>query len=237
MSQDQISKSIVQAAHIIAAWCCLRQDFRHFRLDRILRAELTDQAFHQPHQTLAQRWIERCLASLRPAFSPAGFPRCESRGARERGREQRGGERGAALRGGGGRVPCARSPGMARPCRFFHPHASKARQAKAPRAAPPPRHTARWVRRAERPRPPHTSSAAAVARETKGQRAAAGPRIRHATHRHGKAAQQKKTLQSERFVVLRTVVIGARFFVNFSFFSSLQFFLYNYYYNSRGHHS
>lgn len=48
----------LQSAHIIAAWCCLRLDFRHFRLDRILKAELTDQPFHQPRAELARRWFD-----------------------------------------------------------------------------------------------------------------------------------------------------------------------------------
>lgn len=48
----------LQSAHILAAWCCLRSDFRHFRLDRILKAELTDQPFHQPRADLARRWFD-----------------------------------------------------------------------------------------------------------------------------------------------------------------------------------
>ena len=42
-------------ARLLAAWCELRQDFRHFRCDRIRHARL-GAPYPQPHALLLQRW-------------------------------------------------------------------------------------------------------------------------------------------------------------------------------------
>lgn len=41
---------------VLAAWCELREDFRAFRLDRILRAEHTRQAYPGKRTTLVREW-------------------------------------------------------------------------------------------------------------------------------------------------------------------------------------
>jgi predicted DNA-binding transcriptional regulator YafY len=41
---------------ILAAWCELRSDFRHFRMDRIVACELTDQYFQNEAEALRLRW-------------------------------------------------------------------------------------------------------------------------------------------------------------------------------------
>lgn len=41
---------------VIAAWCCLRESFRNFRIDRIVAAELTDRRYGQRRAKLAAEW-------------------------------------------------------------------------------------------------------------------------------------------------------------------------------------
>lgn len=41
---------------VLIAWCELRQDFRHFRTDRMRAAELLDQPIGEPHGLLRRRW-------------------------------------------------------------------------------------------------------------------------------------------------------------------------------------
>lgn len=41
---------------ILIAWCELRQDFRHFRTDRMRVAELLNQPIGEPHNLLLRRW-------------------------------------------------------------------------------------------------------------------------------------------------------------------------------------
>lgn len=42
---------------IVAAWCCLRGDFRMFRTDRIQRFELTDQPYARRRSELTKEWM------------------------------------------------------------------------------------------------------------------------------------------------------------------------------------
>ena len=44
---------------VIVAWCELRNDFRHFRTDRIARAELVDIRYPRRRQALLKQWRER----------------------------------------------------------------------------------------------------------------------------------------------------------------------------------
>lgn len=46
-------------ATLVAGWCELRADFRHFRADRILRVESTDAEFPISGRTLFDQWVER----------------------------------------------------------------------------------------------------------------------------------------------------------------------------------
>lgn len=41
---------------VIAAWCELRNNFRHFRVDRITRCEVTDQSFEEGGNQLRENW-------------------------------------------------------------------------------------------------------------------------------------------------------------------------------------
>ncbi|OOF79426.1 helix-turn-helix transcriptional regulator [Rodentibacter caecimuris] len=41
---------------VIAAWCELKQDFRHFRLDRILQMSLLEKNYPQSHASLLSNW-------------------------------------------------------------------------------------------------------------------------------------------------------------------------------------
>jgi predicted DNA-binding transcriptional regulator YafY len=45
-------------ALVLAAWCELRKDFRHFRLDRLIRCEILNDAFAEDGQALRQKWAE-----------------------------------------------------------------------------------------------------------------------------------------------------------------------------------
>ena len=47
-----------RGVRLLAAWCCLRGDFRHFRCERISRIE-TGAAAATPHRLLLQRWREQ----------------------------------------------------------------------------------------------------------------------------------------------------------------------------------
>ncbi len=41
---------------VVMAWCCLREDFRHFRVDRIQSIQVTAQTYSPNKQTLLQDW-------------------------------------------------------------------------------------------------------------------------------------------------------------------------------------
>jgi len=41
---------------VLAAWCELRKDFRHFRVDRITQCEVVNQFFRTRGETLRQQW-------------------------------------------------------------------------------------------------------------------------------------------------------------------------------------
>lgn len=44
---------------IIAAWCCMREDFRYFRVDRIVRFEVTDEAYGRSRRALSSELFAR----------------------------------------------------------------------------------------------------------------------------------------------------------------------------------
>ncbi|STX28511.1 transcription regulator protein, DeoR family [Legionella beliardensis] len=48
-----------EETRVIVAWCELRQDFRHFRTDRIIQLSLTDTPFKQRRAVLLKRWRDR----------------------------------------------------------------------------------------------------------------------------------------------------------------------------------
>lgn len=45
-----------EGKQIVAAWCCLRAAFRHFRTDRIVGLALTERPYGKPRRTLAKEW-------------------------------------------------------------------------------------------------------------------------------------------------------------------------------------
>ncbi|KTD17397.1 helix-turn-helix transcriptional regulator [Legionella jordanis] len=45
-----------EETRVMVAWCELRQEFRHFRTDRITSLKLLDTSFHPRRQTLLQQW-------------------------------------------------------------------------------------------------------------------------------------------------------------------------------------
>jgi predicted DNA-binding transcriptional regulator YafY len=53
---------------VVGAWCELRGDFRHFRLDRILASQLLDERFSAESAKLTADWLE--LRKDRPGAAP-----------------------------------------------------------------------------------------------------------------------------------------------------------------------
>ncbi|MEO9383240.1 helix-turn-helix transcriptional regulator [Chromobacterium phragmitis] len=53
------SRRVVWPVQVLAAWCELRQDFRHFRCDRILRCESADERYPRRRQVLLKEWRQR----------------------------------------------------------------------------------------------------------------------------------------------------------------------------------
>lgn len=47
------------ALHMLVAWCELRQEFRHFRVERILSLRITDERYPRRRQALLKEWRER----------------------------------------------------------------------------------------------------------------------------------------------------------------------------------
>lgn len=51
-----VALGFFDGAEVMAAWCELRDDFRHFRLDRLQRAQTTEVRFPKPHRLLLAQW-------------------------------------------------------------------------------------------------------------------------------------------------------------------------------------
>uniref|UniRef100_UPI001F50DEA6 helix-turn-helix transcriptional regulator n=1 Tax=Komagataeibacter melomenusus TaxID=2766578 RepID=UPI001F50DEA6 len=49
---------------MLIAWCELRQDFRHFRMDRMGAVEILDEPAGEPHARLLRRWEVRRASEL-----------------------------------------------------------------------------------------------------------------------------------------------------------------------------
>lgn len=54
-----IALAFYENVRIVAAWCETRQDFRHFRTDRILRAEPIDERYPRRRRVLLGEWRQR----------------------------------------------------------------------------------------------------------------------------------------------------------------------------------
>jgi predicted DNA-binding transcriptional regulator YafY len=53
-------------ATVISAWCELRNDFRHFRADRIHSLAVLDDGFPVPRQTLTADWVKQFSRDVTP---------------------------------------------------------------------------------------------------------------------------------------------------------------------------
>ena len=48
-----------ERARVVVAWCELRQDYRHFRTDRIATLAVTDRRYPRRRQAMLKEWRER----------------------------------------------------------------------------------------------------------------------------------------------------------------------------------
>ena len=48
-----------EKVRVVMAWCELRQDFRHFRTDRIISLAMTDKRYPRRRQAMLKEWRER----------------------------------------------------------------------------------------------------------------------------------------------------------------------------------
>jgi predicted DNA-binding transcriptional regulator YafY len=53
-----VALGFFERIRMLAAWCELRQDFRHFRLDRIATLEITHERYPRQRRALLQEWRE-----------------------------------------------------------------------------------------------------------------------------------------------------------------------------------
>lgn len=72
-----------EGKEVVAAWCCLRSDFRYFRVDRVVRLEVTDEPYGRPRKALSrelfamwdrERAEARAAAEARTAEARAAEP-------------------------------------------------------------------------------------------------------------------------------------------------------------------
>jgi predicted DNA-binding transcriptional regulator YafY len=54
-----VALAFFEKTRILAAWCETRQDFRHFRTDRILRADLGGETYPRRRRVLLAEWRQR----------------------------------------------------------------------------------------------------------------------------------------------------------------------------------
>ena len=48
-----------EQARVLAAWCELRQDFRHFRTDRIVSLQVSERRYPRRRQAMLKEWREQ----------------------------------------------------------------------------------------------------------------------------------------------------------------------------------
>ncbi|HAT7876008.1 TPA: WYL domain-containing protein, partial [Legionella pneumophila] len=51
-----IALGFFDEVHLMVGWCELRQDFRHFRTDRILQLSIKEQKYSERRQSLLKKW-------------------------------------------------------------------------------------------------------------------------------------------------------------------------------------
>lgn len=72
-----IALGYFDGARVVAAWCTLRQDFRHFRVDRIDGLQAQNERYPQARRSLVRQWRERDLGrSPEQARDASGAPIC-----------------------------------------------------------------------------------------------------------------------------------------------------------------
>lgn len=54
-----VALAFFESVQLVAAWCELREDFRHFRADRITRLETTDAMYPRPRRELVSLWKQQ----------------------------------------------------------------------------------------------------------------------------------------------------------------------------------
>jgi predicted DNA-binding transcriptional regulator YafY len=54
-----ITIGFMERVNVLAAWCELRQGFRHFRLDQVETARVTDERFARPRSSFMGEWRAR----------------------------------------------------------------------------------------------------------------------------------------------------------------------------------
>ncbi|MBW8744184.1 MAG: YafY family transcriptional regulator [Sphingomonas sp.] len=65
-----IAIGYLNSARLLVGWCELRQDFRHFRLDRVADAQFLDERFPERPAVLRAKWL-KTLEAPRPAGGAA----------------------------------------------------------------------------------------------------------------------------------------------------------------------
>lgn len=53
-----LTLAFFEGARILASWCELREDFRHFRTDRIADLQVMEESYPGSRRLLAQRWLQ-----------------------------------------------------------------------------------------------------------------------------------------------------------------------------------
>lgn len=74
VAQRQTSRKIwplmlgyFEHSEVLAAWCETRQDFRHFRIDRIVEARLTTEPLPRRRRVLVDEWRRTCAVPIADA--------------------------------------------------------------------------------------------------------------------------------------------------------------------------
>ncbi len=72
-----IQLAYFEGREILVAWCCLREDYRFFRADRIVQFEVTDAPYGQSRRAMSAEWFARWQRdSALPQDQRAPFEPC-----------------------------------------------------------------------------------------------------------------------------------------------------------------
>ncbi len=70
---EPVQIAYYEGKQIVAAWCCLREDFRSFRTDRIVGMTPTETRYHKRRAQLSKEWREM-WEDRHPGWKSAGAP-------------------------------------------------------------------------------------------------------------------------------------------------------------------